>query len=289
MRIIIAIGGNALLKKNEAQSADTLKRNSQIAAKSIAELARSHEVIVVHGNGPQVGMLAIQQSDYPFDILDAESQGMIGYVLQQALSNTLPAGKLAISVLTQITVDANDPAFECPTKPIGPYYVEPDRSRGWSFIQRTEGWRRVIASPKPQKIIELSAIQLLSQTGYVVIAAGGGGIPCIQTNKGLMGIEAVIDKDLSAARLALDLHADRLIILTDVNGVYQNWGSTHASLIREISAKTLRSNTFESGSMAPKIQAACEFVTDSGKIAIIGHLEQLPNIIHQQTGTLIKA
>lgn len=290
MRIVIAIGGNALLKKNETQSADTLKHNSEIAANSIAKLAQAHDIIIVHGNGPQVGMLAIQQSNYPFDILDAESQGMIGYVLQQSLNNALPTGKLALSLLTQVIVAANDPAFKHPSKPIGPYYPTPENSRNWSFVQHGNEWRRVVASPKPQKIVELSAIQLLSQAGYIVIAAGGGGIPCTETDSGgTTGIEAVIDKDLTAARLALDIAADQLIILTDVDGVYEHWGTPQQTRLQAVSATSLMQHTFESGSMGPKIQAACEFVTDSGKTAIIGHLEQLPQLMQQQTGTVIKA
>ena len=290
MRIVIAIGGNALLKKGEEQTAATLKRNCEIAAKNIALLALEHEIIIVHGNGPQVGMLALQ-SDYPFDILDAESQGMIGYLLQQSLDNALK-NKKAISVLTQVAVDVEDPAFKKPTKPIGPYYSETEKialqqQHDWQFVKRGQEFRRVVASPSPREIVELNAIKLLAQSDHIVIAAGGGGIPCIRTDKGLMGVEAVIDKDLSATRLALDLQADRLIILTDVEGVYRGWGSATQTLMRQANPSELMAHTYESGSMGPKIQAACQFVTASGRQAIIGHLEKLPAIMDNRCGTVI--
>jgi carbamate kinase len=291
MRIVIAIGGNALLKKGEEQNAQTLKRNCDIAAKDIAKLAQEHEIIIVHGNGPQVGMLALQ-SDFPFDVLDAESQGMIGYLLQQSLDNALD-GKKAISVLTQVEVDANDPAFKHPSKPIGPYYDAAEKSKleqahGWHFVQRDQSFRRIVPSPKPKSIIELEAIKLLTRSNHIVIAAGGGGIPCAKSDHGLIGIEAVIDKDLSACRLALDLNADKLIILTDVDGVYQGWGSKERILVKDSQPNTLMAETFESGSMGPKIQAACQFVISSGNPSIIGHLEKLSAIMDNQSGTTIR-
>ncbi len=291
MRIVIAIGGNALLKKGEAQTAETLKRNCDIVAKDIAQLAIEHEIILVHGNGPQVGLLALQSND-PFDILDAESQGMIGYVLQQSLDNVLQNKKIAVTVLTQVKVDATDPAFSSATKPIGLYYNEEEKikleqERGWSFVKREQQFRRVVPSPKPKKIVELNAIKLLAESAYVVIAAGGGGIPCVQAEKGLQGIEAVIDKDLTAARLALDLQADKLIILTDVEGVYREWGNENQALASSAHVNELKSQDFESGSMAPKIQAACQFAESSGHSAAIGHLENLLAIVENRSGTSI--
>ena len=247
----------------------------------------------MHGNGPQVGLLALQSND-PFDMLVAESQGMIGYVLQQSLNCVLQNKKIAITVLTQVEVNADDPAFYCATKPIGPYYSETEKLKleqehGWGFVKREQQFRRVVASPKPQKIIELNAIKLLSDSAHLVIAAGGGGIPCVSVENGLQGIEAVIDKDLTAARLALDLQADKFIILTDVEGVYRDWGTKTSALISQTYSHELKQENFESGSMAPKIQAACQFVENSGCIAAIGHLEKLTAIMNGQSGTIIAA
>jgi carbamate kinase len=300
MKIVIAIGGNALLKKGQALEADILKHNCQLAAKSIARLANSHEIILVHGNGPQVGLLSLQAnayqevSPYPFDILDAESQGMIGYLLQQALHNELLSRKTIVSLLTQVIVDKNDPAFTTLTKPIGPFYNEQQKQDlvdkfSWQFKSIKNEFRRVIASPKPIKIVELDAIKALVSAKAIVIAAGGGGIPCVKTDGGLTGVEAVIDKDLSATRLALDLQADKLIILTDIDGVYKNWGEAEQALIPKTTAKELSQQAFESGSMQPKISAACQFVSES-KIktsAHIGHLEKLTSILQGDSGTLI--
>lgn len=300
MKVVIAIGGNALLKKGQAQEADILKRNCQLAAKSIAQLAKIHEIILVHGNGPQVGLLSLQAnayqevSPYPFDVLGAESQGMIGYLLQQALHNELNGDKSTASLLTQVVVDKNDPAFKCLTKPIGPFYNAQQKKNlvekfSWQFKSIKNEFRRVVASPKPIKIIELDAIEALSAAKIIVIAAGGGGIPCLQTNDGLTGVEAVIDKDLTAARLALDLQADKLVILTDIDGVYKNWNEEEQALITKSTVKELSQQAFESGSMQPKISAACQFVNESKMktSAHIGHLEKLTSIIQGNSGTLI--
>jgi carbamate kinase len=300
MKIVIAIGGNALLKKGQALEADILKHNCQLAAKSIAQLAKTHEVILVHGNGPQVGLLSLQANSfkevapYPFDVLGAESQGMIGYLLQQALHNELRGDKTTVSLLTQVVVDKNDPAFENLTKPIGPFYNAQQKQDlvdkfSWQFKSIGNEFRRVVASPKPIKIIELDAIKTLSAAKTIVIAAGGGGIPCLQTDDGLTGVEAVIDKDLTATRLALDFQADTLVILTDVDGVYKNWDKAEQALIPKTTAQELSQQAFESGSMQPKISAACQFVSESKMktSAHIGHLEKLTSILQGDSGTVI--
>jgi len=295
MRIVIAIGGNALLQKGEPLEADILKYRCEKAAECIAPLAKKHNIVIVHGNGPQVGLLALQSASYketapyPFDILDAESQGMIGYMLQQALMNM---GASAVSMLTQVEIDANDRAFELPSKPIGPFYSineknHLEKTTTWQFIQRGEQFRRVVPSPKPKRIIELSAVNALIDSGHLVIAAGGGGIPCVDINGQLHGVEAVVDKDLSAACLALAINADKFIILTDVDGVYEGWHTPKQHLIKKISIMDLQQHTFETGSMGPKVEAASQFSKASGKPSVIGHLDKLSEIIAGDSGTRI--
>ncbi|MCH9851975.1 MAG: carbamate kinase [Alphaproteobacteria bacterium] len=297
MRIILALGGNALLKRGEVLSAENQHKNMKLAAKHIAKLARQHDIIIVHGNGPQVGLLALEGEAYkqapahPLDVLVAESQGMIGYIIGQQLRNEM-ADKNVITVLTQIEVDKNDSAFQNPHKFIGPVYAEAEaqelaKTRGWSIAQDGQYFRRTVPSPKPQKIIELSQIKILLEAGSVVITAGGGGIPVIFENNKWQGVEGVIDKDLSAALLAQNLDADRLIILTDVDGIYENFGKPNQQLIRNITVKELQNQKFPAGSMAPKVSAVCWFVKSTGNAAMIGGLEQLEDILAGKVGTLI--
>ena len=299
MRIVVALGGNALLRNDETLTAENQRHNVNIAAKALAPIAREHELIITHGNGPQVGLLALQgaaykaNEAYPLDILDAETEGMIGYLIEQELINVLPADRPCATLLTQIEVDPKDPAFFQPTKPIGPVYDETEanrlnRERGWSMAQDGKHFRRVVASPRPQCIFELGVIELLVNQGVVVICAGGGGIPIVKRDDGsLVGVEAVIDKDLASSLLARELKADVLIMLTGVDAVYKAWSEPEARAIHRISPRAIRQFTFAPGSMAPKVEAACEFVEQTGGIAGIGQLKDATRILTGKAGTVI--
>jgi carbamate kinase len=299
MRIVIALGGNALLKRGEPLTAENQRRNVRQAAEALAPLAQQHQVVITHGNGPQVGLLALQgaayeaDSGYPLDVLDAETEGMIGYLIEQELGNILGAETSCATLLTQIEVDPRDPAFQNPTKPIGPVYDQATaqrlaQQRGWHVAPDGEHYRRVVASPQPQHILELNVIELLVSQGVVVICAGGGGIPTVRRQDGsLIGIEAVIDKDLASALLARELKADALLLLTDVDAVYRDWGEPAASAIRHASPQALGELSFAAGSMAPKVQAACDYVLQTGGIAGIGRLQDAQAILHGEAGTLV--
>jgi carbamate kinase len=298
MRIVIALGGNALLRRDEPPTASNQRRNVRIAAGALAPIARRHDLVISHGNGPQVGLLALQgaacnpEATYPLDILDAETEGMIGYLIEQELANLLP-DRLYATLLTQIEVDPNDPAFGHPDKPIGPVYSEIEaqklaQGRGWNIARDGAHFRRVVPSPAPQQIFELSVIELLVSQGVIVICAGGGGIPTVRREDGsLIGVEAVIDKDLASALLARELKADALLMLTDVDAVYQGWGTLDARSIRCITPQALRELDFAPGSMGPKVRAACEFVEQSDGMAGIGQLEDALAILDGKAGTLI--
>jgi len=299
MRIVIALGGNALLRNDEAPTAENQRQNIKIAAKALAPITHEHELIITHGNGPQVGLLALQGAAYkanvayPLDILGAETEGMIGYLIEQELVNLLPAERPCATLLTQIEVDPKDPAFFHPTKPIGPHYSKTEadklvRERGWNIAQAGKGYRRVVASPRPKRIFELGVIELLVDQGVVVICAGGGGIPTVQRIDGsLVGVEAVIDKDLASSLLARELKADVLIMLTDVDAVYQAWSQPDARAIYRVSPRVIREYAFAPGSMAPKVEAACEFVEQTGGIAGIGQLKDATRILTGEAGTVI--
>ena len=268
MRLVIALGGNALLRRGEALSAENQRQNIGIAAASLAPIAQQHELVITHGNGPQVGLLALQdaagQQDthYPLDVLDAESEGMIGYLIEQELNNLLPAECRCATLLTQTEVDPSDAAFQHPTKPIGPMYTAAEAQRiantmKWTVAADGKGFRRVVPSPRPQGILELAVIRLLVEQQVTVICAGGGGIPVIRCADGRMvGIEAVIDKDAASALLARELEADAFVMLTDVDAVYRDWGEPNARPLRQISAADVASYEFAAGSMAPKVAAA---------------------------------
>lgn len=299
MRLVIALGGNALLKRGEPLEAEIQRQNVQTAATAIAKIAEDHTVIVTHGNGPQVGLLALQGEaykrvePYPLDVLDAQTEGMIGYLLEQELQNHLP-GRPVVTLLTQIAVDPHDPGFLHPQKPIGPLYNETEarklaKERGWAIAPDGNGYRRVVASPEPLKIIELAAIRLLVDAGAIVVCAGGGGIPVIITPAGVIhGVEAVIDKDFAAALLGWELEANGLLLLTDVDAVYSDWGLPTARPLRVMTPQKLRSYKFAAGSMGPKVEAACRFVKMTGGFAGIGKLEEGVEILAGQKGTLIR-
>ncbi|WP_455220544.1 carbamate kinase [Kaarinaea lacus] len=299
MRIVIALGGNALLHRGEPLTAENQRHNVRIAAQALAPLASDHELIISHGNGPQVGLLALQSAaykpdeSYPLDILDAETEGMIGYLIEQELTNLLPADIRCATLLTQIEVDANDPAFKHPSKPIGPVYNETDarrlaQERSWSIAPDGDRYRRVVPSPRPKRIFELSIIELLVRQNVVVICAGGGGIPVLyRDDGGLIGIEAVIDKDMASSLLAKDLHAHALLMLTDVDAIYKHWNQPDARAIRRISPQAISEFVFAAGSMQPKVQAGIEFVEQTGGIAGIGKLQDIQAILRGEAGTVI--
>ena len=265
---------------------------------AVAALAVSDDVVLTHGNGPQVGLLALQASaysdvpPYPLDVLGAESEGMIGYVLEQELGNRLP-GRSAVTVLTQVVVDRDDPAFTHPTKPIGPVYTEErarrvEAERGWTVARDGEHFRRVVASPEPVRIVELAAIRMLVEAGAVVVCTGGGGIPVVEDEAGMLrGVEAVIDKDLAAELLARSVDADVLLLLTDVDAVYHDWNGERATPIGRTTSSELRALAFAAGSMGPKVAAACRFVEATGGTAAIGSLDDAVPIVAGEAGTIV--
>ena len=300
MRIVAALGGNALLKRGEPMTAANQGANVKLAATALAPLILDgHQLIITHGNGPQVGLLALQAavgpSDhaYPLDILDAESEGMVGYMIEQQLNNALPDGHLIATLLTQTRVDRRDPAFRDPTKPIGPLYNKVDAERlagerGWAIACEGTAWRRVVPSPAPIEILETRVIDYLVQQDVTVICAGGGGIPVVERDDGsLAGVEAVIDKDHASALLARTLGADRLLLLTDVDAVYSNWATSIAKPIRSLSPSLIHPEEFAVGSMRPKIEAAIGFTNETGKSAHIGRLDQVSEIVAGRAGTWI--
>jgi carbamate kinase len=300
MLVVIALGGNALIRRGQPPEVEIQRQNIQRAAKAIALVAREHQVVVTHGNGPQVGLLAMQAEaykgvkPYPLDVLDAETEGAIGYLIEQELCNQLPERQI-VTLLTQIEVDPRDPAFARPTKPIGSVYSETEakqlgKERGWTVAPDGNFYRRVVPSPEPKRILELPTIRLLVKVGALVVCAGGGGIPVVVTPAGsICGIEAVIDKDLATALLATELQADALLLLTDVDAVYANWGTLEAQPIHITTPQQLSNYSFAPGSMQPKVEAACRFVKTTGSMAGIGKLEDAVEILRGNSGTIIRA
>jgi carbamate kinase len=297
VRLVVALGGNALLRRGEAAEAETQRRNVLEAASALAALSREHELVVTHGNGPQVGLLALEAdaykavAPYPLDMLGAESQGLIGYLLAQALQNELP-GRMVVAMLTQVVVNGGDRAFAHPTKPIGPVYTESEAAElaaehGWSVAPDGRHVRRVVPSPEPCEIVELDVLETLLVAGAVVVCAGGGGIPVVRENGRLQGVEAVIDKDLTACLLAERISADRLVMLTDVPSVQRGWGTADAVAIESATPAELRRLTFAPGSMGPKVEAACRFAERTGGDAVIGALADLASAASGAAGTRI--
>jgi carbamate kinase len=304
VRIVVALGGNALLRRGEPLTAENQRANARAACKALAPVALEHDLVISHGNGPQVGLLALQGSaytavdTYPLDVLGAQTEGMIGYVIQQELGNELPFERHLATLLTMIEVDADDPAFANPTKPIGPLYdaggaARLEAEKGWTFKPDGNGLRRVVPSPLPKRIFEIEAIKSLLDKGCVVICAGGGGIPTVYTDepapagRRLVGIEAVIDKDLASALLAESLGADLLAIVTDVDAVYTDWGTPEQRAIRRTTSAELPATDFAEGSMGPKVRAACQFVERTGKRAVIGSIDDTPALVRGEAGTVV--
>jgi carbamate kinase len=304
MRVVVALGGNALLRRGEPLTAENQRANAHRACEALAPLALDHELVISHGNGPQVGLLALQGSAYteveayPLDLLGAQTEGMIGYLIQQELGNLLPFEKHLASLLTLIEVDPDDPAFEDPTKPIGPIYPDGEANRlaaekGWTFKPDGDSFRRVVPSPLPQQIFGLDPVRWLLERDCVVICAGGGGIPVMYADeptpagRKLVGVEAVIDKDLASALLAEDLEADVLVIVTDVDAVYADWGTPDQRAIRRATPDALAGTEFAAGSMGPKVRAAAQFVERTGGLAAIGSITDTPKLLRGEAGTIV--
>jgi carbamate kinase len=300
MRIVIALGGNALLQRGQPMTAENQRANIRTAAERIARVVPGNEVVVAHGNGPQVGLLALQAAAYqevpayPLDVLGAQTEAMIGYVVEQELGNLLPFETPLATLLTMIEVDPDDPAFQHPTKPIGPVYDAATAQRlvderGWTIAPDGDGFRRVVASPAPLRIFELRPIEQLLERGTVVVCAGGGGIPTVyDEQRQLHGVEAVIDKDLASSLLARDLDADLLVIATDVDGVYADWGTPEQQKLGLVSPEDLEGLELPAGSMGPKVRAACRFARQTGHPAAIGSLADIARLVAGTGGTRIE-
>ena len=298
-RVVVALGGNALLRRGEPVSAATQRDNIRRAALALAQLmAEGHQLVITHGNGPQVGLLALQgeaagKGAFPLDVLGAETEGMIGYVLQQELDNAYAGAARFATLLTQVEVDPQDPAFAAPGKPVGSVYSEADakrlaEQRGWSIARDGDAWRRVVASPRPVRILEIEVIRLLVAQGVTVICTGGGGIPVARRADGAyLGVEAVIDKDHASGLLAAELQADAFLMLTDVPAVFTGWGTPAQRALGDVTPQALAALDFAAGSMGPKVQAACDFVNRSGGMAGIGALDDASAILARRAGTRV--
>jgi carbamate kinase len=299
MRIVVALGGNALLHRGEKPDAQVQRRNVDAAVEALAPLAHQHQLVVTHGNGPQVGVLALQSAadpslsqPYPFDVLGAQTQGMIGYWLLQALQNALP-GRQVAALINQTLVSSSDPAFDDPTKFVGPVYAETEARRlagelGWTVKRDGAHWRRVVPSPRPMRVVETRLIRLLLTSGAIVVCGGGGGVPAIRNEHGkLEGVEAVVDKDLTAALLAEALEADALLLLTDVPNVVRGFGTPDAQPIGNATPAELRREDFPAGSMGPKVEAMCRFTELTGDMSAIGALADAPAILAGTAGTIV--
>ena len=303
MRVVVALGGNALLKRGEPMTAETQRLNVRSAAPALAAIADAHHLVLSHGNGPQVGLLALQAAaytqvdPYPLDVLGAQTQGMIGYLLEQELGNAMPADAPLATVLTMVEVDPNDPAFSDPTKFVGPIYDEQHAAslaaeKGWTVKQDGTSWRRVVPSPEPRHIFEMQPIRWLLDHDVVVICAGGGGVPTTFPTSApdvLEGVEAVIDKDLASELLSREIEADLFVMATDVDAVYLDWGTPQQRALHQVTASELRRAEFPAGSMGPKVGAACRFVEATGGRAAIGSLTEIQKIVDGTAGTQVTA
>jgi len=303
VRVVVALGGNALLKRGEPMTADVQRANVRTAAPPLAAVATNHQLVLSHGNGPQVGLLALQGAAYteveayPLDVLGAQTEGMIGYMLEQELGNLLPPDVPFATILTMVEVSPDDPAFGDPTKFVGPVYEKVDadalaEQKGWVFKQDGEMWRRVVPSPEPKRIWEIRPIRWLLEREVVVICAGGGGVPTMfskEDQRTLIGVEAVIDKDLASELLAREVEADLFVMATDVDGVYADWGTPDQRRLDEVTVDELKAGEFAAGSMGPKVAAAVRFVERTGKRAAIGGLADIEKIVDGEAGTQIVA
>ncbi len=305
MRVVVALGGNALLRRGQALTAENQRENVVIASEALAPLAENHELVITHGNGPQVGLLALQEAaytevdEYPLDVLVGETMGMIGYMIEQEMGNLLPFEKPLATVLTMVEVDPEDPAFSDPTKFIGPVYSEEEAKKnaaekGWSIKPDGDMWRRVVPSPAPKRIFQVDPIKWMLEKGSVVIAAGGGGIPTMykkDAERHLVGVECVIDKDNCSALLAEEIEADVFVVATDAEAVMLDWGTPDQTAIRRANPDHMDAYDFPAGSMGPKVQAAQDFVRGSGGKgkAVICALKDVAAALRGETGTTIDA
>ena len=300
MRVVVALGGNALLKRGEPMTAENQRTNVRSAAPALAAVAEEHELVLSHGNGPQVGLLALQAAAYteveayPFDILGAQTEGMIGYVLEQELGNVMPPGAPLATILTMVQVDPKDPAFGDPTKFVGPIYTKAEAdvlhaAKGWVFKPDGDSWRRVVPSPEPLHIFEINPIRWLLEHDVVAICAGGGGVPTmfVDDGKTLVGVEAVIDKDFASELLAREVSADVYVMATDVDAVYADWGTPQQRALERVTPEELRRIGFPAGSMGPKVEAACRFVEATGRRAAIGALARIQQLVEGEAGTQV--
>jgi carbamate kinase len=301
MRIVVALGGNALLERGEPPDSDIQEKHVARAAEALTPLLRRHDLVITHGNGPQVGILAVESAGdsalsrpYPFDVLGAQTQGMIGYWLVQALGRVAP-GTPAACLICRTLVKSDDPSFGRPTKFVGPVYDRGTALRlaadhGWDVRGDGRAWRRVMPSPEPVRLVELDTIRLLMSAGVIVVCAGGGGIPVVADSSGeLHGVEAVVDKDLTAALLAQAVGAEALLLLTDVGAVAAGYGTPAAAPIRRATTRELRARSFPAGSMGPKVEAACRFVDSTGGTAAIGRLGDAAALLDGTVGTTVVA
>ncbi len=298
--VVVALGGNALLRRGESLEATTQHHAAREAARLLAPVARGHALVVTHGNGPQVGLLALMGdaysgvTPYPLDVLGAETEGQIGYVVEMELDNAIDHQD-TVAVVTRTEVDADDPAFADPTKFIGPVYTEAEAQRlagelGWAVKPDGTGWRRVVASPEPRAIVQLSAIRRLVDGGWLVVCAGGGGVPVVRTaDGGHEGVEAVIDKDLASSLLASNLGAEILVLATDVDAVYRGWGTPGQTALGRVTPAELRAQEFPTGSMGPKVDAVCRFVEQGGARAAVGALADIDGLVAGTAGTQVSA
>jgi carbamate kinase len=301
MRVVVALGGNALLKRGEPMTAENQRANVRAAAPSLAAVAGEHQLVLSHGNGPQVGLLALQAAaytdvdPYPLDVLGAQTEGMIGYVLEQELGNAMPPDAPLATLLTMVQVDPADPAFENPTKFVGPIYTQDQADalaaqKSWVFKPDGDSWRRVVPSPQPRHIFEIQPIRWLLDHSVVLICAGGGGVPTMflpAAETTLVGVEAVIDKDLASELLAREVQAELFVMATDVEAVYADWGTPQQRPLGRVTAEELRRGEFPAGSMGPKVDAACRFVEATGGRAAIGALTQIQQIVEGEVGTQV--
>ncbi len=300
MRIVVALGGNALLRRGQPMTVANQRANVRIAAEALAPVALEHELVITHGNGPQVGLLALQGAAYhpddafPLDVLGAETEGLIGYLIEQELGNLLPFDKPLATLLTMVEVNHDDPAFADPTKFVGPLYdqaaaAQLAATKGWVVKQDGDSWRRVVPSPEPQRIFELRPVKWLLEQGAVVIAAGGGGIPTMYVpgTRTLVGVEAVVDKDRASALLAIEVGADQFVVATEADAIYVDWATPQQRAIRQATPDALAEIGFPAGSMGPKVEAACSFVRATGNAALVGALDQIPALLAGGGGTAV--
>jgi carbamate kinase len=300
VRVVVALGGNALLRRGQPLSAEVQRQNVRVAAEALAPVALRHQLVISHGNGPQVGLLALQSAastdlkPYPLDVLGAETEGMIGYMIEQELGNLVPFEVPFATILTMVEVDPEDPAFANPTKPIGPSYTEEEAKRlaaenGWTVQSDERGWRRAVASPLPRRIFEIRPVRWLLEKGAIVICAGGGGIPTMYLpgTRTLVGAQVVIDKDRASALLARELEAEVLVMATDADAVYAGWGTPDQRPLGRVTPQELERHRFAAGSMGPKVEAACDFVRRTGMRAAIGSLHDLERMVDGTAGTQV--